>query len=46
MWDDYRVSPLDTVLDGTGNHLYAQTFRYLVGEPIDWSIDRSAGLMN
>ncbi len=46
LWDDYKVSPLETVLNGKGNHLYEQTFCYLVGEPIDWSLDRGTGMMN
>jgi hypothetical protein len=46
MWEDYRVSPLESVLNGKGNHLYEQTFRYLVGEPINWNLDRGSGMMN
>jgi len=45
MWEDYRVSPLESVLNGQGNALYERTFRYLVGEPIDWSLERGAGVM-
>jgi hypothetical protein len=42
LWEDYRVSPIEAVLNGNGNHLYQQTFRYLVGEPINWDLDRNA----
>ena len=42
MWEDYKVSPLESVLNGKGTDLYENTFRYLVGEPIDWNYDNDA----
>ena len=38
VWEDYRSRPLKDVLQGESRELYERTFRYLVGEPIDWSI--------
>jgi len=43
MWEDYKVAPLEAVLNGAGNNLYQNTFRYLVGEPIDWGKIRDNG---
>jgi hypothetical protein len=43
MWDDYKITPLESVLNGKGNDLYARTFRYLVGEPIDWDMPYENG---
>ena len=43
MWDDYQVSPIETVLNGKGSDLYEKTFRYLVGDPIDWSKEELNG---
>ena len=36
MWKDYNMRPLDVVLSPEGLSLYGDTFRYLVGEPLDW----------
>ncbi|MHB0923862.1 MAG: hypothetical protein ACYC6H_07135 [Bellilinea sp.] len=44
VWEDYKARPLETVLKGECSALYESTFRYLVGEPIDWSIERGNGL--
>jgi hypothetical protein len=38
VWEDYQSRPLKDVLQGESRELYERTFRYLVGEPIDWSI--------
>lgn len=44
VWDDYKVRPLAMVCGPDGQHLYGETFRYLVGDPIDWgSILQSDG---
>ncbi len=36
MWEDYKSRPLSTVLSPEGKAQWADTFRYLTGEPIDW----------
>ena len=36
MWEDYKSRPLATVLSPGGKAHWADTFRYLTGEPIDW----------
>lgn len=36
VWDDYKARPLSTVLGPEGMEQYGETFRYLVGDPIDW----------
>jgi hypothetical protein len=36
LWEDYKARPLDAVL-GECSEPWAATFRYLVGEPINWS---------
>lgn len=36
VWEDYKVRPLDKVLSPEGKEQYGDTFRYLVGEPLDW----------
>lgn len=36
-WDDYKARPLSYVLGGDGAELYDATFKYLTGEPINWS---------
>lgn len=46
LWEDYRASPIESVMNGRGNHLYEQTFRYLVGEPINWNLDRGSEPLN
>ncbi len=37
MWEDYKSRPLSTVLSPEGKAQWANTFRYLAGEPIDWT---------
>lgn len=37
LWDDYKNHSLDDVLSPEGQEQYGKTFRYLVGETIDWS---------
>jgi len=37
MWDDYKARPLTEVLSEEGREQYQKTFRYLVGEPLDWN---------
>ena len=36
VWDDYKARPLNMVCSPEGQEQYGATFRYLVGEPIDW----------
>jgi hypothetical protein len=36
VWDDYKNHPLASVLSKDGLEQYGATFRYLVGEPVDW----------
>ena len=36
LWDDYKARPLATVLSEEGQHQFGPTFRYLLGEPVDW----------
>lgn len=36
MWDDYDKRPFSYVLSPEGQAEYAETFRYLTGEPMDW----------
>jgi hypothetical protein len=36
VWEDYKSRTLSDVLSTEGLALYGRTFRYLVGEPIDW----------
>jgi hypothetical protein len=37
LWEDYRARPLKTVLGEEEQALYQPTFRYLVGDTIDWN---------
>jgi hypothetical protein len=37
MWEDYKLRPLKSVLAGDESAQWDETFKYLVGEPIDWS---------
>lgn len=37
MWDDVKTWSVGRVLDPEGQELFGDTFRYLVGEPVDWS---------
>ncbi len=44
VWEDYKTRPLTSVLSEEGMQQYGQTFRYLLGEPIDWkAILQAAG---
>ncbi len=43
VWEDYKSRPLTAVMTGKCGELYDRTFRYLVGDPIDWSLDRANG---
>jgi len=36
VWDDYKTRPLSAVCGPDGQEQYGATFRYLVGDPIDW----------
>lgn len=36
VWDDYKNRPLSQVLSPAGLEQYGDTFKYLVGDPIDW----------
>jgi hypothetical protein len=36
VWDDYKVRSLTQVCGPEGLELYGDTFKYLVGDPIDW----------
>lgn len=37
LWNDYKLRPMRFVLGEEGRARYCSTFRYLVGEPLDWS---------
>lgn len=37
MWDDVKTHPMREVLSPEGQAKYGETFRYLTGEPLDWS---------
>jgi hypothetical protein len=37
MWEDYKLRPLQSVLAGDESVQWEETFKYLVGEPIDWT---------
>jgi hypothetical protein len=37
-WDDVAEWPLERVLSPEGQSSFKKTFRYLVGEPLDWSL--------
>lgn len=36
VWDDYKSRPLSMVCSPEGQQHYGATFKYLVGDPIDW----------
>jgi hypothetical protein len=36
VWDDYKTRPLTQICSPEGMHHYGDTFKYLVGDPIDW----------
>jgi len=37
MWEDYSERPLTKVFSEEGKAMYGDTFRYLAGEPLDWT---------
>ncbi len=37
VWEDYKARPLSVVLGPEGKAQYESTFRYLVGETLDWN---------
>ena len=37
MWEDYSERPLTKVFSEEGKVMYGDTFRYLAGEPLDWT---------
>jgi hypothetical protein len=37
-WDELQEWPVDRVLSPEGQERYGSTFRYLTGEPVDWSV--------
>jgi hypothetical protein len=41
MWDDYKARPIESVMTPEGLELYGDTFRYLLGEPLDWTAIKS-----
>ncbi len=43
MWEDYKTHSLEAVLNGENRELYLRTFRYLAGEPVDWSFINNNG---
>jgi len=38
LWEDIDEKPIKDVLSDNGENEYSETLRYLVGEPIDWSV--------
>ena len=36
MWEDYKTRPFTTVFSPEGKEQWGDTFRYLIGETIDW----------
>jgi hypothetical protein len=36
MWEDYKIRPLEAVFSPEGQEQFADTFKYLVGEPLNW----------
>jgi hypothetical protein len=43
VWDDYKVRPLSAVFNEEGQQQYGDSFRYLLGDPIDWQAIVKAG---
>ena len=43
MWEDYKTNSLEAVLKGENREQYLRTFRYLAGEPVDWSFINNNG---
>jgi hypothetical protein len=40
MWEDVKEWPVGRVLSEEGQAAFGETFRYLAGEPVDWSQER------
>jgi hypothetical protein len=40
MWEDVKEWPVGRVLSEEGQAAFGETFRYLAGEPVDWSPER------
>jgi len=43
VWEDYKARPLSVVLSEEGLQQYGDTFRYLLGETVDWKSILQAG---
>jgi hypothetical protein len=43
VWEDYKARPLSAVLSQEGLQQYGDTFRYLLGETVDWKSILQAG---
>jgi hypothetical protein len=43
VWEDYKARPLSVVLSQEGLQQYGDTFRYLLGETVDWKSILQAG---
>ncbi len=43
LWDDYKARPLSAVFSDEGRAQYGDTFRYLLGEAVDWKSILQAG---
>lgn len=41
-WSDVEQQPLEQVLSAAGQAEFGQTFRYLAGEPVDWTQERQS----
>jgi hypothetical protein len=39
IWEDYQKRPIKSVFSPKNQELYGKTFKYLVGEPIQWEIE-------
>jgi hypothetical protein len=44
LWEDVKEWPVGRVLSEEGQAAFGDTFRYLAGEPVDWSHERPAEL--
>lgn len=40
MWEDVKEWPVGRVLSEEGQAAFGETFRYLAGEPVDWTLER------
>lgn len=43
MWDELKDWPLERVLSAQGEAAFGRTFRYLLGEVVDWTLENYAG---